>query len=97
MIGDFVKIPLTTCVNKCTVNSDSVCINYIRCQNVTIRRKNKKKELREKIMDGEKELLLEAGYILVSDGIHMDNEGGSSVSETCRELRAQKQVLEVLE
>ena len=63
MIGDFVKIPLTTCVNKCTVNSDSVCINYIRCQNVTIRRKNKEKELREKILDGEKELLLEARYI----------------------------------
>ena len=37
----------------------------IRCQNVTIiRRKNKKKEIREKIVDEEgKDLLLEARYI----------------------------------
>ena len=51
MNGDIVKTPI----------KDSVPINSIRCQNVTIRRKNKKKELKEKIVDeGEKELLLEA-------------------------------------
>ena len=61
-----------TYVNKNLVNSYCVPINSIRCQNVTIYRKNKKKEHREKIVDdGEIDLLLEAGYIPVSDRISM--------------------------
>ena len=98
MVWNSVKTPLTIYVNKPTIISDSVSINSIRCQNVTIRRKNRKKELREKIVDeGEKKLLLEAGYIPVSDRIRMVEEGGSSVNEKCRALRAQNPSSEVLE
>jgi len=47
--------------------------------------------------EAEKELLLEAWYIPISDRIRMEKEGVSSASETCRELRAHKLILEVLE
>ena len=47
--------------------------------------------------EGEKELLLEVGYIQVSDRICMVEEGGRSVFETCREIRAQKLIVDVIE
>ena len=58
LVGEIVKTPLTIYVNKPIVKSDNVPINSIRCQNVTIRRKNRKKDLREKNLGEEdKELL----------------------------------------
>ena len=65
---------------------------------MTIRRKNKKKDLKEKKLDEEeKGSLMEAGYISVSDRICLAEEGGSSFSENSRALRAHKPLLEGLE
>ena len=62
--------PITVYANKSRENKDCVPINSIRCQNVTIRRKNKKNICSEKIVnEGDKEILLEVGYILVSERI----------------------------
>ena len=98
MARESVKPRLTIYASKPIVTSGSVLINSNRCQNMTIGRKNRKKDPRENILvEEEKELLLEAGYIPIYDGICMAEEGGSNVTENNRALRAQNPILEVLE
>ena len=62
---------------------------------MAIRKKNKKKDSREKKLDEDKELLLEARYIPVSDRVRLEEEGGSKVTGNSGALRAHKPILEV--
>ena len=91
-----VNYPITFYAKKPMGDLHVVPINSIRCQNVTIHRKNKKKDFNERIVDeGEKELLLEEGYIPMSKRIHLAKEHFNTVEAYDRALRAQKPFMEV--
>ena len=71
-------------------------MSSIICHNVTIRKKNKKRENTEKILEKEdRALLQEASCILVSDQIQLAQEEDRNSSNQDGALRAQKPILEV--
>ena len=73
-------------------------MSSIICHNVTIKKKNKKRENNEKILEKEdRALLQETSYILVSDRIQLAQEEDRNSSNKDGALRAQKPILEVSE
>ena len=96
MVVEKVKNPITIYANRQSASLDRNSINSIRCKNVTIRRINRKKDYNEKIMDEtDRNILWEAGYIMVSNRNRSAEEGVSFSSELIGALRAQKPSLEV--
>ena len=96
LVGEIVKTPLTIFANRPSESSNRMPNSSIKCQNVTIRKKKRKKDSREKNLDEDaKELLLEVGYIPVSDRIRLVEEGVNNVTGNNGALRAQNPILEV--
>ena len=75
LIGEKVKTSIIVYANKPSENYDRIPISSIRCQNATTRNKNMKRDFKEKALEDEdKAILLEAGYISLSNIIQLAGE-----------------------